>query len=325
MVKAVRVHEFGGADKLRYEEVELAPLAAGEVRVRHTAIGLNFIDVYFREGLYPPKSMPITLGMEAAGTVEAVATDVTEFRTGDRVAYATQPPGAYVEVRNMPAQRVVKIPDEIDDKTAAAMMLQGMTAYYLLRQTYAVQPGDTILIHAAAGGVGLIACQWAKHLGARVIGTVGSKEKAQLAAANGCDFPVNYRDQDFVQQVREITGGKGVRVVYDSVGKDTFMRSLDCLQRRGLMVSFGQSSGKVEPLDVLTLSQKGSLYVTRPTLFQYIDQRDDLLRAAGELFDVVKQGVVKIRIGQTYALEDIARAHGDLEGRATTGSAVLLP
>lgn len=324
MVMAIRVHEVGGPEKLVYEEVQVPDPGAGEVRVRHHAIGLNFIDVYFREGNYPA-TPPFILGMEGAGTVEAVGQGVAALREGDRVAYAAQPVGAYSEARNIAADRLVKIPPGIDDKTAAAMMLQGMTAYYLLRRTCEVQQGDVILFHAAAGGVGLIACQWAKHLGATVIGTVGSTEKAVLAKGHGCDHPINYKTEDFVERVKEITGGSGVRVVYDSVGKDTFMKSLDCLQRFGLLVSFGQSSGKMDPLDVLDLSKKGSLYVTRPTLFHYIDKRSDLERAAEELFAVVGSGHVKIEVKQTYALKDAAQAHRDLEQRKTTGSTVLLP
>ena len=324
MVMAVRVHEMGGPEKLIYEDIPISDPGEGEVRVRHTAIGLNFIDVYYREGGYPA-TPPFTLGMEGAGVVEALGTGVQGLKEGDRVAYASQPVGAYAEARLIKADRVVKLPASINDQTAAAMMLQGMTAYYLLRRTYQVQSGDTILFHAAAGGVGLIACQWAKLLGATVIGTVGSKEKGELAQAHGCDHPVNYKTEDFVARVKDITAGKGVRVVYDSVGKDTFMHSLDCLQRFGLLVSFGQSSGKAEPLDILELSKRGSLYVTRPTLFHYIDSRADLERAAGELFDAVASGAIKIEVKQTYALKDAAQAHRDLEGRKTTGSTVLLP
>lgn len=324
MVMAVRVHKIGGPENLVYEEVELPDPGPGEVRVRHKAIGLNYIDVYFREGNYPA-TPPFVLGMEAAGVVEAAGPGVSTVKEGDRVAYASQPVGAYSEARNINAERVVKVPDGIDDTTAAAMMLQGMTAQYLLRRTYRVQRGDAILFHAAAGGVGLIACQWARHLGATVIGTVGSSAKADLARDHGCDHPVNYKTEDFVERVKDITGGTGVRVVYDSVGKDTFMKSLDCLQRFGLLVSFGQSSGKMDPLDVLELSKKGSLYVTRPTLFHYIDSRSDLERTAGELFDVVTSGAVKIEVKQTYPLKDAAQAHRDLEQRKTTGSTVLLP
>ncbi len=324
MVMAVRVHEMGGPEKLIYEDIPISDPGEGEVRVRHTAIGLNFIDVYYREGGYPA-TPPFTLGMEGAGIVDALGAGVQGLKEGDRIAYASQPVGAYAEARLIKADRVVKLPANIDDKTAAAMMLQGMTAYYLLRRTYEVQSGDMILFHAAAGGVGLIACQWAKLLGATVIGTVGSKEKGELAQAHGCDHPINYKTEDFVARVKDITDGKGVRVVYDSVGKDTFMHSLDCLQRFGLLVSFGQSSGKADPLDILELSKRGSLYVTRPTLFHYIDSRADLERAAGELFDAVASGAIKIEVKQTYALKDAAQAHRDLEGRKTTGSTVLLP
>ena len=324
MTKAIRVHAAGGADVLKWEDVAVGAPGEGEVRLRHTAVGLNFIDVYFREGLYPV-TPPFSPGLEAAGVVEAVGPGVEGLSEGDRVAYAAPPVGAYAEERLMPADRVVRIPEGIDDRTAAAMMLKGMTAEYLLRRVYAVKPGDTILFHAAAGGVGLIACQWAKHLGATVIGTVGSPEKAELARQHGCDHPVLYKEEDFVERVKEITGGAGVPVVYDSVGQDTFDKSLDCLRPCGLMVSFGQSSGKVPPMDVLTLSAKGSLFLTRPTLMTYTAKREDLVASAGALFDVVASGAVKIEIKQTYALAEAASAQRDLEGRRTTGSTVLLP
>ena len=325
MVHAVRIHRPGGPEALSWDEVEVGEPGPGQVRLRQTAVGLNFIDVYHRTGLYPVPSLPAVLGMEAAGVVEAVGPGVTGLRAGDRVAYGGGPLGAYAEARLIPADRVVKLPDAIPDKIAAAMMLQGMTAHYLLRRTYRVKAGETILIHAAAGGVGLIACQWAKALGATVIGTVGSPDKAELARAHGCDHPVLYRSEDFVARVKEITGGEGVPVVYDSVGKDTFFRSLDCLKPLGMMVLFGQSSGPVPPIDLALLAQKGSLFVTRPTLMVYVAKRADLEAAAAELFQVVTEGKVKIEVNQTYPLKDVARAHRDLEARKTTGSTVLLP
>ncbi len=324
MTKAIRVHEVGGPEVLRWEDVDIGEPQAGEVRVRHTAIGLNFIDVYFREGTYPSPQMPFVPGMEAAGTVEAVGPDVTTVKVGDRVAYGRDI-GAYAEQRVLPAERLVVVPDGIDDKLAAAMMLKGMTARYLLRSCYHVKRGDTILFHAAAGGVGLIACQWAKHLGATVIGTVGSEAKAKLAADHGCDHPIVYTQEDFVERVREITKGEGVPVVYDSVGKDTFMRSLDCLQRFGCMVSFGQSSGAVPPLNIGVLSQKGSLFLTRPTLMHYAADREDIVAMTRDLFDVIKAGAVKIEVNQTYPLSAAAEAHRALQARQTTGSTVLIP
>jgi len=327
MPHAIRIHATGGPEVLCWEEVgvgETAALAPGEARVRHAAVGLNFIDIYHRSGLYP-LPLPSGIGLEGAGSVEAVGSAVTDLKPGDRVAYAGGPPGAYAEVRNIPADRLVKLPDAIDFKTAAAMMLQGMTAQYLLRRTYRVQPGDTILIQAAAGGVGLIVCQWAKALGATVIGTVGSDEKAALAKAHGCDHPIIYTREDFVARVREITHGEGVPVVYDSIGKDTFTGSLDCLRPLGMMVTFGNASGPVPPVDTLELSKRGSLFLTRPTLFTYIAKRADLLATAQELFDVVLAGKVRIEVNQTYALRDAAQAHSDLAARKTTGSTVLLP
>ncbi len=321
---AVRVHQPGGPENMVWEEIDLAPPAAGEVLIRHAAVGLNFIDVYHRTGLYPLPT-PFTLGLEGAGTVEAVGTDVTEFKAGDRVAYANPPVGAYAERRVMPAHRLVRIPDGIGEQQAAAMMLQGMTAQYLLRRTYRVQPGDTILIHAAAGGVGLLVCQWAKHLGATVIGTVGSEDKAALARAHGCDHTILYKAEDFVARVKEITAGAGVPVVYDSVGKDTFLKSLDCLRPLGMMVLFGQSSGKVEPFDTGLLAAKGSLFLTRPSLMAYTAKRADLVAGAEELFEVVGKGVVRVEVNQTYPLKNAAQAHRDLEARKTTGSTILLP
>jgi len=325
MTHAIRIHETGGPEVMRWESVEVGEPGPGEVRLRQTAVGLNFIDVYFRTGLYPLPAMPGGLGMEAAGVVEAVGAGVTQLVEGDRVAYATPPPGAYAEARIMPAARLVKLPDNIEERTASAMMLRGMTAHYLLRRIHRVEPGDTVLIHAAAGGVGLIACQWAKHLGATVIGTVGNDEKADLARAHGCEHPIVYTREDFVARVREITDGKGVDAVYDSVGKDTFMGSLDCLRPRGMMVTFGNASGPVPAFEPALLAKKGSLFLTRPTLFNYTSTPEDLNWAAGDLFEVVASGAVKIEINQSYALKDAAQAHRDLEGRKTTGSTVLMP
>jgi NADPH2:quinone reductase len=325
MLKAIRIHEYGGPEVLRWEEVEVGDPGPGQLRVRHGAVGLNYIDVYHRTGLYPLPSLPWTLGMEGAGWVEAVGEGVAEFKVGDRVAYASPPVGAYAEVRLIPADRVVALPEAIDDPTAAAMMLQGMTAQYLLRRTYRVQPGDAILLHAAAGGVGLIASQWARHLGATVIGTVGNDEKAELARAHGCHHAIVYTRENFVERVREITGGQGVAVVYDSVGKDTFTGSLDCLRPLGMMVSFGNASGPVPPFEPGILAAKGSLFLTRPTLMTYTAKRVDLVASAAELFEVVASGVVNIEVRQTYPLAEAARAHRDLEARRTTGSTVLLP
>ena len=325
MSKAIRIHQPGGPEVLRWEDVEVGEPGAGQVRIRHGAVGLNYIDVYHRTGLYPLPSLPWTLGMEGAGRIEAIGEGVADLKVGDRVAYASPPVGAYAEVRLMPADRVVKLPDAIDDKTAAAMMLQGMTAQYLLRRTYRVQPGDAILFHAAAGGVGLIAGQWARHLGATVIGTVGSDEKAELARTHGYQHVIVYSRENFTERVREITNGQGVAVVYDSVGKDTFMGSLDALRPMGMMVSFGNASGLVPPFEPGILSAKGSLFLTRPTLMTYTAQRDDLVASANELFDVVKSGAVKIEVRQTYPLAETAQAHRDLEARKTTGSTVLLP
>ncbi len=321
---AIRIHETGGPEVLSWDTVEVARPGPGEILLRQTAVGLNFIDTYHRTGLYPLPDLPAVLGREAAGIVEEIGAGVSEPAVGDRVAYALHP-GSYAELRVIPADRVVRLPQEIDDRMAAGAMLKGLTAQYLLRRTYPVRSGETILLHAAAGGVGLIACQWAKHLGATVIGTVGTPEKAELARAHGCDHPVLYDREDFVERVREITGGKGVRVVFDSVGRDTFERSLDCLAPRGLMVSFGQASGAVPPLNLGVLAQKGSLFLTRPTLATYIAAREDLVSAAEELFEVLRRGAVKVEIGQTYPLKDAARAHRELEQRKTTGSSLLIP
>ena len=325
MPRAIRIHETGGPEVMRWEDVEVGAPGPGDIRIRHEAVGLNFIDVYFRTGLYPAPSLPFSPGMEGAGVVEAVGEDVDSLVAGDRVAYAAPPVGAYAEVRVMPADRVVKVPDGIDSRQAAAMMLQGMTVEYLLLRTYPVRSGDTILFHAAAGGVGLIACQWAKHLGATVIGTVGSDEKAELARAHGCDHPIVYTREDFTERVREITGGAGVPVVYDSVGRDTFEGSLQCLRPRGMFVSFGQSSGKIDPFDIGVLGAKGSLYATRPTLFTYTATRADLESSARALFDVVGSGAVRITVSRTFPLAEAADAHRALESRQTTGSTVLLP
>ena len=324
MVHAIRIHQPGGPEVLRWEEVEVPPPAAGEATVRHEAVGLNFVDIYHRSGLYP-LALPSGLGMEGAGVVEAVGSGVTEFKAGDRVAYAGGPPGSYAEKRNIPADRLVKLPDGIDFRQAAAMMLQGMTAQYLLRRTYRVQPGDPVLIHAAAGGVGLIACQWAKALGATVIGTVGSDAKAALAKAHGCDHPIVYTRENFTERVKAITQGEGVAVVYDGIGKDTFVGSLDCLRPLGMMVTYGNASGPVPPLDLLELSKRGSLFITRPSLFNYTAKRADLVRSAGELFTAVGSGQVKIEVKQTYPLREAAQAQTDLAARKTTGSTVLLP
>lgn len=322
---AIRVHEHGGPDVMRWEVVDSGQPGPGEALVRHTAIGLNFIDVYFRTGLYVPPELPFTPGMEAAGVVESIGEGVSDLAPGDRVAYAAPPPGSYCERRCLKAERLVALPDSVDDDTAAAMMLKGMTAQYLLRRSHRVQPGEAILIHAAAGGVGLIACQWAKALGATVIGTVGSPEKAELARAHGCDHPILYRDEDFVARVREITEGEGVAAVYDSVGRDTFPGSLDCLRRLGILVSFGQSSGSVAPFDPGLLAKKGSLFLTRPTLFNYTATRQELLNTATELFEMVGAGKVRVEINQRFALREAATAHRALEGRGTTGSSLLIP
>ena len=325
MSHAVRVHETGDASVMKWEEVNVADPAAGEVCLRHTAIGLNFIDIYFRAGTYPSPQLPFIPGLEAAGVIESIGENVSGFEVGDRVAYASPPLGSYAELRLMPAGRLVKLPDSIDDRVAAAMMLKGMTAHYLLRRTFKVVPGTTLLLHAAAGGVGLIACQWAKYLGATVIGTVGSDEKAELACSHGCDHAILYRKEDFVTRVREITDGEGVDVVYDSVGKDTFLQSLDCLKPMGMLALFGQSSGAVEPFDLGLLSAKGSLFVTRPTLMNYVDKRSDLDDTAEELFEVIREGVVNADIRQERPLRDAAAAHRDLESRRTTGATLLIP
>lgn len=324
MPHAIRIHQTGGPEVLRWEEVAVGDPAPGKARVRHEAVGLNFIDTYHRSGLYP-LPLPSGIGLEGAGVVEAVGAGVTNVKVGDRVAYAGGPVGAYSEVRCMPADRLLKMPDGLDFHTGAAMMLQGLTSAYLLRRTYRVQPGDAVLIHAAAGGVGLIACQWAKALGATVIGTVSNEAKAALATAHGCEHIIYYTREDVARRVREITGGEGVAVVYDGVGKDTFTGSLDSLRTRGTMVSFGNASGPVAPFDPLLLSQKGSIFITRPTLAHYTAKRDELEALGGELFAAVTSGQVRIEVNQRYALADAAQAHRDLEARKTTGSTILLP
>lgn len=324
MAKAIRVHQPGGPEQLRYEDVEVPAPGPGEVQIRHTAVGLNFIDVYDRTGLYP-MALPGVLGREAAGVVTSVGPKVRQLAPGMRVAYAMNSPGSYCEMRNVPAERMVKVPDSVSDEQAAAMMLKGMTAQYLLRSTHRVKRGETILIHAAAGGVGSIAVQWAKVLGAVVIGTVGSEAKAALAREHGCDHVIVTDNQDFTVKVRQITNGKGVDVVYDSLGKDSFFASLDCLAPLGMMVTYGNSTGAVPPFAPLELTKRGSLFVTRPALFHYVSTAARLNAAAKELFDVVGRGVVKIPIGQRYKLADAAQAHRDLESRRTTGCTVLIP
>jgi len=322
-VKAVRIHQTGGPEVLRYEDVDLPPPAPDQVRIRHTAIGVNFIDTYHCAGLYP-LPLPAILGSEAAGTVEAAGDNVRTLKIGDRVAYCMVR-GAYAEAANIPAWTAVKLPSNISDEIAAAAMLKGLTARYLLKATYRVKAGETVLLHAAAGGVGLIASQWAKHLGVTVIGTVGSSDKVALAMDNGCAYVLNTRKDDWVKRVREITGGSGVPVVYDSIGKDTFVGSLDCLAVRGLLVLFGNSSGAVPPFEPMILSQKGSLFLTRPTLFHYARDAEEFKETAGDLFAAISSGVVKISIHQRFRLADVRAAHEALLSRATTGATVLLP
>jgi NADPH:quinone reductase len=325
MVAAVRVHKTGGPEVLTYEDVEVPAPGPGQIKIRNHASGVNFIDTYFRMGMYPsPVGLPFVAGNEGAGEVIAVGPGVTDFKAGDRVGY-TSALGAYAAERVMPADRVVKLPEKISYEQAAAMMLKGMTAQYLLRRTYKVQKGDNVLIHAAAGGVGLIACQWANHLGANVIGTVGSKDKAELAKKNGAHHVILYREEDFVAKVKDITGGKLCEVVYDGVGKATFPASLDCIKPLGMFVSFGSASGQIEAFNINILQTKGSLFATRPTLNTYAAKREDLLNIAKDLFDVVASGAVKIPVNQKYPLKDAQKAHRDLEGRATTGSTILVP
>ncbi len=322
MSYAIRVHEYGGPEVMKWEEVDVPAPGPGQAKIRHDYSGLNFIDIYHRTGLYPQPNFPFVLGTEGAGVVLEVGPGVTEVAPGDRVGYASVI-GSYSEERLIPAGRLVKLPDGINSKIAAAMLLQGMTVQYLIRRTYKVGPDTTMLLHAAAGGVGLIATQWAAHLGATIIGTVGSQEKADLAKSHGCTHVINYKTENFVERVKEITGGKGVDVVYDSIGKDTFPGSLDCLKPLGLWVTFGNASGPVPPFEIGILAQKGSLFATRPTLNSYVAKRDDLLATAQDLFDVVMNGHVKISVNQTYPLKEAANAHRDLADRKTTGSTVL--
>jgi NADPH2:quinone reductase len=325
MTRAIRIHKTGGPEVLQLENVDPGTPGPGQALVRNKAIGINFIDAYYRSGLYPLPSLPHGIGSEGAGIVEAVGPDVTLVKPGDRVAYAGVPPGSYAEARLAPAEKLVPLPDGVDERTAAAMLLKGMTAEYLIRRTFKVEAGMTVLFHAAAGGVGSIACQWLKHLGAVVIGTVGSDAKAALARAHGCEHTIDYRRENVVERVRAITGGRGVPVVYDGVGRSTFEISFDCLERRGMLVGFGNASGPAPPLDPLLLSRKGSLYLTRPTLFDYTFTRQELLTSASALFDVVREGAVKITIGRTWPLAEAAAAHRALESRQTTGSSLLLP
>ena len=324
MAKAIRIHDYGGPEALRFDDVDPGSPGPGEALVHHTAIGLNFIDTYHRSGLYKLPELPHALGVEGAGVIEAVGEGVTNLKVGDRVAYGGGF-GSYCEYRVMAADRLVSLPDAVSDEQAAGMMLQGMTTRYLLRRTHRIEAGETVLIHAAAGGVGLIFCQWAKHLGATVIGTVSSDEKAALASAHGCDHPIIYTRENFVDRVKELTDGKGVSVVYDSVGKDTWEGSLDCLSPLGLMVSFGNASGPAPSFTVLDLMRRGSLFVTRPVLAHYTATRKELEETANDLFDVVASGAVKIEVNQRYPLSEAAEAHRDLEARKTTGSTILLP
>jgi NADPH2:quinone reductase len=324
MVKAIRFEQTGGPEVMHWVDVELGAPGPGEVRIKQEAVGLNYIDVYFRTGHYP-LPLPAGLGMEAAGVVTEIGPGVTRFKTGDRVAYVARPPGAYAEERVLPADALVALPDAISFDDAASAMLQGLTAQYLLRRTYRVQAGETILIHAAAGGVGLFVCQWAKALGATVIGTVGSDEKAALAKAHGCDHAIVYTRENFTERVKEITNGQGVPVVYDSIGRDTYKGSLDCLAPLGYFVSFGSASGPLPPIEAAEFSNRGSLFFTRPTLFSYMAKREWLDAMAAELFDVIGSGKVKTNIRQRYALKDVGQAHRDLEARKTTGSTVLIP
>ncbi len=324
MSKAIRMEKTGAPEVMQWVDVEVGEPGEGQIRLKQTACGLNYIDVYFRTGLYP-QPLPAGLGMEAAGEVSAVGPGVSGLKVGDRVAYVARPPGAYAQERLLRADQVIRLPDAISDEAAASIMLQGLTAQYLLRRTYRVQAGDTILIQAAAGGVGLLVCQWAKALGATVIGTVSSDEKAHIAKAHGCDYPIVYTREDFAARVREITNGAGVPVVYDSIGKDTFTKSLDCLAPLGLFVSFGNASGPLPPIDSSEFAGRGSLFFTRPTLFTYIAKRSDYESMAAELFEVVASGKVRTSINQRYALKDVAQAHADLEARRTTGSTILIP
>jgi NADPH:quinone reductase len=324
-MRAIRIHRTGGPEELQLDAIELPEPGPGEALVRHTAIGINYLDTYHRSGLYPLPALPHGIGTEAAGVVEAVGPGVTEVRPGQRVAYVSSSPGAYAEARVVKAERLVPLPDGIADETAAAILLKGMTVEFLVRRTFRVERGQTVLFHAAAGGVGLIACQWLRELGATVLGTVGSDEKAELARAHGCTHPIVYTRENFVERVRALTANQGVPVVYDSVGKATIEGSLDCLKPRGYLVSFGNASGKPPPIDLLVLSQKGSLYVTRPTLFSYTATRPELLASTAALFELVQSGKITVRIGQRWPLAEAASAHRALESRATTGSSLLVP
>ncbi len=328
MVKAAVIHEKGKPDVFRWQDVEVGAPQAGEVRLKHSAIGVNYVDTYHRRGIphpWPVPPLPAVIGLEGVGTIEAVGDGVDRFAPGDRVAYASPPLGAYVQERVMPATHLLKVPDEIDDVSAAGMMLKGLTAQYLLRRTYCVQPGDTIVIHAGAGGMGLILCQWARHLGATVIGTVSNAEKAELARINGCDYPIIHNQEDFAAKVMEVTDGEGVPVVYESIGKDTFERSLDCLRERGILVSYGHASGPPPPVDLIDLGRRGSLFVTRPAIMHYMKKRHELEASAQDLFDVVRSGRVKIQVNHMLPLREVAEAHRAIEERRTTGSTVLLP
>lgn len=324
-VYAVRVHKLGGPEELRYEQVEVGAPGPGEARVRHTAIGLNFTDIHFRTGRYPLPQLPHVIGMEAAGVVEAVGQGVTEVQPGDRVAYASEKPRAYAQATVMPVTRLIKLPDWLDDETAAATILKGLTAQYLVRSAYRVGAGETILIQAAAGGVGLIMCQWARHLGVKVIGTVSTAEKAALAKANGCDHPILYTSEDVVARVKELTGGTGLPVVYDGVGGSTYEMSLQCLRRRGMAVFYGSAGGVIPPFDLWRLNRMGSLYVTFAGLADYLHERGEMLERAADLFAMIKSGAVKVPINQRYKLADVAQAHRDLEGRRTSGASILIP
>jgi NADPH2:quinone reductase len=324
MSKAFRFYRHGGPDVLQFEDVVVAEPGRGQVRLRNTAVAVNYRDVLVRSGIHRVSSFPSGIGLDSAGVIDAIGPDVQGFEVGDRVSCVAGPDGAYAELRLVPAARVVALPDGIDERTAAAMMVRGMTARYLLRETYAVKPGDTILIHAAAGGVGLIVCQWAKHLGATVIGTVGSAQKAEIARAHGCDHAIVYAEGGFAEQVRAITGGKGVAVVYDSVGKNTFEESMRCLRRRGVLASFGEASGDPDPVAPRRLGQMGSIYLTHPSLPDYTATREELLTTANDLFTMVQSGRIRVDISAAYPLREAARAHADLEARRTTGSIVLV-
>lgn len=324
ITNAIRIHKQGGPEEMKWEEVSLPEIGESDVLIKHTVIGLNYIDTYHRSGLYP-MPVPLTLGIEGAGVIEAIGSSVNDLKTGDRVAYASPPTGSYAEKKVMPANRLVKIPDDISDDVAAAIMLKGMTVEYLVRRTFVVKKGQSVLFHAAAGGVGLIACQWLKAIGATIIGTVGSEEKALMAKENGCTHTILYRKENFVERVKEITNGEGVPVVYDGIGKDTAMQGLDCLSPLGMMVIFGNSSGNAPPIETGLLAAKGSLFLTRPTLMTYNAKREDLVNSADQLFKMVSSGKINVSINAKYALKDASQAHKDLENRKTTGSTLLIP